>query len=57
MENEELAHKQKKYSKNSRCFKVGNCKCGNPYYYMGLDFGLCVKCIDKDTSLEGDVLE
>ena len=28
-------------------FKESKCKCGNKYFYMGLDIGHCVKCIDK----------
>ena len=28
-------------------FKKGKCKCGNTYLYAGLDFGYCVRCIDK----------
>ena len=27
-------------------FKSNICKCGNTYGYVGLDIGLCVKCID-----------
>ena len=27
--------------------KEGKCKCGNEYFYIGLDLGLCTKCIDK----------
>jgi len=27
--------------------KEGVCKCGEKYLYIGLDLGLCIKCLDK----------
>jgi hypothetical protein len=31
--------------------KEGKCKCGEKYSYIGLDLGLCIKCLD---SFEGN---
>ena len=27
--------------------KEGKCKCGEKYLYIGLDLGLCTKCLDS----------
>ena len=53
--NKSTAQQNKEITKQEICegnqplkgFKEGICKCGEKYLYMGLDFGLCIKCIDK----------
>ena len=33
--------------KTSKKMKEGKCKCGEKYLYIGLDLGLCTKCLDS----------
>jgi len=37
-----------KMEQQKRIINKGKCKkCGGEYGYVGVDFGLCIKCLDK----------